>query len=64
MVKAYEPLYTIKEVAAVLKMNVADVYKLCNTGKLPHLQLGRIKVKGTDLERFINEYPVERTNKE
>ena len=31
MVKAYEPLYTVKEAAKVLKVNVSAVYRLINT---------------------------------
>jgi excisionase family DNA binding protein len=57
MVKVYEPLYTVKEVSKVLKVNTDAVYDLINAGKLPCLQLGLKKVRGTDLERFIEQYP-------
>lgn len=59
MIKPYEPLYTVNEAAKVLKMNLGEVYKLINTGKLPALTLGRKKVRGTDLERFIMTFPTD-----
>ncbi len=53
-VKEYEPLYTVKEVAKVLKISVQDVYKLINNGHIPCLVIGSKKVRGKDLEAFIN----------
>ena len=60
MVKPYELLYTVSEVAKVLKMNPGGVYDLINTGQLPALTLGRKKIRGTDLERFIMTFPADR----
>lgn len=57
MVKAYEPLYTVKEAAKVLKVNVSAVYRLINTTQLVGLRLGSVKVRGSDLERFLEQYP-------
>lgn len=57
MVEAYKPLYTIKEVSLILKMNITSVNDLCNRGELPYLKLGSRKVRGIDLEKFINSYP-------
>lgn len=57
MVKPYEPLYTVKEAAKVLKMNVSSVYDLINQNQLPGLKLGSMKIRGSDLERFIEKYP-------
>lgn len=57
MVKAYEPLYTVPEVAKVLKTNRERVYKLINTGELPYILLGSKKIRGMDLERYINGIP-------
>ena len=57
MVKAYEPLYTVKEAAKVLKVNVSAVYRLINTKELVGLRLGSVKVRGSDLERFLEQYP-------
>ncbi len=55
MVKAYEPLYTVKEAAKVLKVNVSAVYRLINTKQLVGLRLGSVKVRGSDLERFLKQ---------
>lgn len=57
MIKAYEPLYTVKEAAKVLKVNVSAVYRLINTKQLVGLRLGSVKVRGSDLERFLEQYP-------
>ena len=52
MVEAYKPLYTAKQTAQILLVNVATVY-----GQLPYLILGKgngsRKVRGSDLEKFI-----------
>ena len=58
-VQPYKPLYTVKEVAKVLMINEPSVYQLMSQGKLPHITLGRKKIKGSDLERFIESYPTE-----
>ena len=47
MVEAYKPLYTVKQAAQILM----------NTGQLPYLNLGQKKIRGSDLERFIEKYP-------
>lgn len=59
MIEPYKPIYTIKEVAKILQVNVNTVYDLTNQGKLPYLLLGARKVRGSDLENFINSFPVE-----
>ena len=59
MVEAYKPLYTVREVTKVLKVNANTVYDLVNSGQLPGLRLGTIKIRGKDLEEFINRYPVQ-----
>ena len=57
MVEAYKPLYTAKQAAQILLVNVASVYELMNTGQLPYLILGKgsgtRKIRGSDLEKFI-----------
>ena len=57
MVEPYKPLYTAKQAAQILLVNVGTVYDLMNTGQLPYLILGKgngsRKVRGSDLERFI-----------
>lgn len=57
MVQPYKPLYTAKEVSKILLCNTAMVYELMNKGELPYLKLGQRKVRGSDLERFIEKYP-------
>lgn len=56
-VKQYEPLYTAKQAAKILIMNTSSVYDLMNTGKLPYLLLGSKKIRGSDLEKFIESQP-------
>ena len=58
MVRPYEPLYTVKEAAKVLKMNTESVYALIKQNQLPGLKLGSTKIRGSDLEQFIEKYPV------
>ena len=53
MVKPYEPLYTVKGAAQVLLTNTDAVYALIKSGELKSLKLGSRKIKGTDLEAFI-----------
>ena len=57
MVEPYKPLYTAKQVSQILLISVATVYELMNQGELPYLILGKGngsgKVRGSDLERFI-----------
>ena len=57
MVEPYKPLYTAKHAAQILLINVSTVYELMNTGQLPYLILGKgngtRKIRGSDLERFI-----------
>lgn len=58
-VMTFKPIYTVPEVASILQVNRNTVYNLMNKGELPYLVLGSRKVKGVDLERFINTYPTE-----
>ena len=57
MVRAYEPLYTVKEAAKTLRVNTSAVYRLLNEKQLIGLRLGSIKIRGADLEKFIEQYP-------
>ena len=49
-------LYTVKEVATLLKTNVDYVHKLRKSGLLPSLKLGQYKVRRQALEEFLNRY--------
>ena len=67
MVKPYEPLYTVKEAAVVLKTNPRTVYNYISDGLLVCIRLGTrgvFKIRGTDLESFINSCPAETAGKE
>lgn len=55
----YQPLYTVKETAGILKTSVNAVYDLMNAGELPYLILGKKKIRGSDLRNFIESYPTE-----
>lgn len=63
MVEPYKPLYTVKEAASVLKVNPGMVYELIRNKKLPYLLLGQKKIRGSDLERFIEEHLAASVNK-
>lgn len=60
LVEPYKHLYTIKEAAEVLKVNKNQIYEFINSGRLDALKLGSKKIRGADLEKFINQYPVEK----
>ena len=47
-----------KQSATVLMTNTDTVYSLIRKGSLRALKLGRIKIRGSDLEQFIEDYPV------
>lgn len=49
-------LYTVKEVAALLKTNVDYVHKLRKAGLLPFLKLGQYKVRKESLADFLSRY--------
>ena len=57
MVQPYKPLYNVMEVADILMINKNSVYDLMNSGKLPYLKLGNRKIRGSDLEQFIESFP-------
>lgn len=49
-------LYTVKEVAELLKTNVDYVHKLRKAGLLPFLKIGQYKVRKQSLELFLERY--------
>lgn len=49
-------LYTVQEVAALLKTNIEYVYKLQRTGLLRFLKIGRLKCRRCTLEAFLERY--------
>ena len=51
-----EYLYTVKEVADLLKVNKNFVYRLIKAGLLTGLKLGALKVTREELESFLKRY--------
>ncbi len=49
-------LYTVKEVATILKTNVDYVHKLRKAELLPFLKLGQFKVRHEALTAFLEKY--------
>lgn len=49
-------LYTVPEVAQILKTNVDYVYKLQKAGLLKFLKIGRWKCRKETLEKFLETY--------
>lgn len=48
-------LYTLKEVATILRLSRATIYNYVKAGKLPAVKTGASwKVKEADLKAFIN----------
>lgn len=57
MVEPYKPIYTVKEAGKVLQVNANTVYGFVRSGQLRALKLGAVKIRGKDLEEFINNFP-------
>ena len=51
-------LYTVSEVAKLLKVNRNFVYDEIKKGKLRAIKVGSMKIKCEDLEAYINEREV------
>ena len=51
-----EMVYTVAEVADILRCGTNYVYKLINTGQLRCLKLGHIKIRKSTLEEFLSKY--------
>ncbi|MFV0343818.1 MAG: helix-turn-helix domain-containing protein [Anaerocolumna sp.] len=51
-----EVLYTVPEIAKLIKSNTDYVYQLIKTGLLPVLKLGKYKVRRTALLDFLAKY--------
>lgn len=49
-------LYTVKETAATLGVNVHLVYNLIRKGLLPAMKLGSLKIRKETLEEFVSTY--------
>lgn len=51
-----EMLYTVPEVAEILKVNVDCVYRLQKAGLLRFMKIGRLKCRKSTLEAFLEKY--------
>ena len=51
-------LYTVREVANLLKVNRNFVYDEIKNGKLRAIRVGSIKIRHDDLEAYINQREV------
>lgn len=51
-----ELIYTVKEVASILKTNVDYIHNLRRAGLLPFLKLGQYKVRRQALIEFLCKY--------
>lgn len=49
-------LYTVPEVAQILKTNVDFVYKLQKAGLIRFMKIGRLKCRKKSLEEFLEKY--------
>ena len=49
-------LYTVPEVAQIIKCNVGQVHKLRKSGVLPMLKLGQYKCRREALEEFLKKH--------
>lgn len=59
MVELYKPLYTVQEAADLLLTTRHVVNAEIREGKLRAiLHAGRKKIRGNDLETYIEEYPI------
>lgn len=54
--KMEEMLYTVKEVAEILKTNASYVYALKRAGKLKFMKIGSLKCRKVTLEAFLEKY--------
>ena len=48
-----DALFTVQEVAKILKCNTEYVYKLQRSGVLKFMKLGRLKCRKITLEKFL-----------
>lgn len=51
-----DALYTVPEVAKILKTNVDYVYKLQRSGLLKFMKIGRLKCRKSTLEAFLERF--------
>ena len=57
MIEPYKKIYTVREAAQVLLVNEDTMRGFIRRGEFIALKLGSLKIRGTDLEAFIDKYP-------
>lgn len=57
-----ERLLTVKEAAGILRVTEWTIYRLMKRGQLPFVKVGRrfTRIRGRDLEAFLDRYTVRR----
>jgi len=56
-----EPLLTVKEVAAVMRVSAMTVYRLINSGQLPAVRVGKnFRIRESDLNEYLEDREVGR----
>jgi len=46
-------LYTVQEVADVLKVSIKTIYRIIKSGKLKAIKIGQWRINKNDLEKLI-----------
>ena len=60
MIEPYKPIYRVSEVAELLCTSKCVVYDMLKNGELPYLLINNGKrVRGSDLEKYVENHPVE-----
>jgi len=54
-------LYTVPEAAKILRISKTHAYQLVDSGELPTLKLGRIKITDKALQDFVERLQAEGT---
>lgn len=49
-----QKLYTLQEIAEILKVSEKSVYRYIKSGKLKASKIGQWRIKEEDLNKFIN----------
>ena len=52
-----DPIYTVPEVAAYLKISKAKIYYLVQREAIPHIRIGRnVRIRETDLKKWVEKH--------
>lgn len=54
--KKLDQVYTVPEVARLLKLSKSNLYKLVQSEQIPHIRIGKsIRIRHSDLEAWLDE---------